>query len=211
MTDSEPTESPATTSEETVDEKTVKLDRVETPEQPSLECRIETYHAIAEWIRFADAKAAVLLTVGGALAGFLIPSVHTILFGEVQTKDHLVPFWSEIVLSLFSAYLVFFILSSVSAFLCINPLRTRGRHPSLDDCQLFHPAAISHHFRMNDVEQFRSASKAGGEDEMHGQVLAAILLDSHISSVKYQRVTMSIRLFAVSAAFGFFYYLIAQL
>ena len=46
MTDSEPTESPATTSEETVDEKTVKLDRVETPEQPSLECRIETYEGI---------------------------------------------------------------------------------------------------------------------------------------------------------------------
>ena len=27
---------------------------------------IETYHAISEWIRFADAKAGVILTVGAA-------------------------------------------------------------------------------------------------------------------------------------------------
>ena len=46
---------------------------------------IETYHAISEWIRFADAKAAVVLTVGGAMAGFLVPTVHKII---ADTEEH---------------------------------------------------------------------------------------------------------------------------
>ena len=48
---------------------------------------IETYHAISEWIRFADAKAAVILTVGGALAGFLIPTVQAIISDPESRSD----------------------------------------------------------------------------------------------------------------------------
>ncbi|MEL6110715.1 MAG: hypothetical protein AAFU85_32310, partial [Planctomycetota bacterium] len=33
---------------------------------------IEGYHATAEWIRFADAKAAVVLTVGAAVSGLVV-------------------------------------------------------------------------------------------------------------------------------------------
>lgn len=37
------------------------------------EILVENYQIIAEWIRFADAKAAVTLTVNGVLLGLLIP------------------------------------------------------------------------------------------------------------------------------------------
>ena len=86
---------------------------------------IEAYHATAEWIRFADAKAAVILTVGGALAGFLIPTIHSTLDAENQVT-HWIPYWRLTVVSMFVAYVVFFLLSGVYAFLCINPLRKKG-------------------------------------------------------------------------------------
>ena len=175
----------------------------------SLESRIEIYHAISEWIRFADAKAAVLLTVGAALAGFLIPSVRGVLIHSEQ--EHWLPYWSVITLVLFVCYLVFFILSSVFAFLCINPLKTRGSHPSLGHCELFHPAAVSAKFGMNDLEAFQTDCAVGGEARMQKQVQAAILLDSHISAKKYSRVSASIKLFGASTAFGFAYFLLAQL
>lgn len=178
-------------------------------EQPSLECLIENYHAIAEWIRFADAKAAVVLTVGAALAGFLIPSVR-LLTGENASSEHLVPYWHLIALILFVCYVIFFLLSAVFSFLCINPLRRRGSHPSLGHCDLFHPAAISSTYGSEKFEAFENDSKRDGEDGMIRQVRAAILLDSHISSSKYNRVTNSIRLFAISSVFGFAFFLISQ-
>jgi len=174
-----------------------------------LESRIEVYHAISEWIRFADAKAAVLLTIGGALAGFLIPTVRGVLIHSQQ--EHWLPYWSTITLVLFVCYVVFFILSSFFAFLCINPLRKRGRHPSLGHCQLFHPAAVSNKYGMDDLERFYADCASGEESQMQKQVQAAILLDSHISAKKYERVSASIKLFGFSAAFGFSYFLLAQL
>ncbi|GAB5402952.1 MAG: hypothetical protein Aurels2KO_11830 [Aureliella sp.] len=175
----------------------------------SLECRIETYHAISEWIRFADAKAAVILTIGGALAGVLIPSIRHVITAD-PTAEHVFEPWQVVTLIAFGLYVFFFALSSIFAFLCINPLRNRRGHPSLDHCPLFHPAAISAHFDMNQVDEFIEASSAGGEPEMHRQVQAAILLDSHISAAKYKRVSAALRLFTCSAVFGFVYYLLAQ-
>lgn len=177
--------------------------------QTSLECRIETYHAISEWIRFADAKAAVVLTIGGALAGILIPSIREVIAADPSTP-HVFAAWRTMTLIAFGGYVVFFVLSSIFAFLCINPLRNRRGHPSLDHCPLFHPAAISAHFDIEQVDEFILASSSGGEAEMHRQVQAAILLDSHISATKYRRVSAALRLFTCSAVFGFAYYLIAQ-
>lgn len=190
---------------------TPTVDVTSSDDQPPLECLIETYHAISEWIRFADAKAAVILTIGGAMAGFLIPSVHGVLNAPDDAK-HLFAQWQVLTLSVFAAYLLLFTISSVFAFLCINPLRNhRGEHPSLEHCSLFHPAAISAKFGGQDTEAFIKAAQQGGESEMRKQVQAAILLDSHISSTKYGRVSAAIRFFALSAIAGFGYYLVAQM
>ena len=173
---------------------------------PSLEFQVEAYHAIAEWIRFADAKAAVVLTVGGALAGFLFPTLNVAIRNQEQAS-----LWTTVCLVLFCCYVVFFVLSSIFAFLCINPLRKHGRHPSLGHCDLFHPAAISSKYTIDDCEKFLADMADAGEKEMSRQVEAAILVDSHISTAKYSRVTTSIRFFAISAAFGFAFYLLAQI
>ena len=123
---------------------------------------IETYHAISEWIRFADAKAAVILTVGGALAGFLIPTIHRVISPE-EVVAHLFPGWQIVCLVLFGLYMLFFLTSGILSFMCINPLRSKGRHPSLDHCDHFHPAAISSAYRDDEVERFCERLRANGD------------------------------------------------
>lgn len=61
---------------------------------------IEGYHVIAEWIRFADARAAVVLTVGGAVAGLVIPTLRGYLT-EVAVV-HPTPWWTAMVSTLFA-------------------------------------------------------------------------------------------------------------
>lgn len=172
----------------------------------SLSCRIEIYHAISEWIRFADAKAAVVLTVGAALASFLVPTVKNLVPqpGQAMTAMHV------FAMALLFIYLAMFVTSSANAFLCINPLRTRRGHPSLDYCELFHPVAVANKYAMHQVSKFIQDNDEANEEVMHRQVQSAFLLDSHISARKYARVTASIRWFTASSAFGFAYYLAAQ-
>jgi len=171
---------------------------------------IETYHAISEWIRFADAKAAVLLTVGGAMAGFLIPTINQVL-ATPETEGHLLPNWKLICYVLFGLYISFFLLSGIFAFLCINPLRRKGKHPSLDHCSHFHPAAVSAAYPIDDVHGFINDCDKIGPVALKREVQAAILLDSHISAAKYNRVRKSLICFSVSVIFGFVYFLIAQM
>ena len=169
---------------------------------------IETYHAISEWIRFADAKAAVVLTVGGAMAGFLVPTLQNII---VDKGEHLFPEWRLVCFILFGFYIVFFLLSGLFAFWCINPLTKRGKHPSLDHCKHFHPAAISVAYANGEVEKFVEDCERIGSVALMKEVQAAIYLDSHISSAKYGRVKRAIFHFAISVAFGFVYFLVSQM
>ena len=178
--------------------------------EQSTENFIETYHAISEWIRFADAKAAVILTVGGALAGFLIPTIQKVIASDIGTV-HLIPYWKEVSVGLFGVYIFFFLVSGVYAFLCINPLRSKGKHPSLDYCDHFHPAAISAKYGIDEVQRFVNDCKSMGAIAMKREVQAAVLLDSHISRAKYSRVKRSLMFFAISVFFGFVYFLIAQI
>src|SRR4051812_41579819 len=60
---------------------------------------IETYRTIAEWIRFADAKAGVTPTVNGILLGLLIPTLKTYLTDN--TTVHPLQSWTTIVVGLF--------------------------------------------------------------------------------------------------------------
>ena len=200
-------EKPQSVAEETTKDQGV-VDTNNSDDWHDVECKIQSYEMIAGWIRFADTKAAVILTVSGAAAGFIIPTIHKVLVGE---ETHVIPYWKPIVLSLFSLYLFFFFLSNVAAFLCINPFRKKGSHPALGHCGHFHPAAIAAKYDIGEFKAFGEKCLDGGSELMRKEVQTAILFDAHISNVKYVRVKLSLRLFSVSVFFGFLYYLFAQL
>jgi len=165
---------------------------------------LEAYSAIGEWIRFADAKAAVVLTVVGALASVLIPTLS-----ELPANAH--PKWLYYFsMALFAVWGLLMLLSGAFAVWCVLPLRKKGKHPSLGHCHHFHPAAISQAYRDDEVEKFIDDCQQGGVEQFERQVLAGLLIDSHISAAKYGRVAKSIRLLAVGVPFGFAYLLATQ-
>lgn len=170
------------------------------------ESYIDTYQIIAEWIRFADAKAAAVLTVSGALAGLVIPTFH----GFLNRQTHVTEWWPQLGMGLFVAWLVLLLVSSVLAFRCILPYTRRGSHPSLDHCKHFHPAAIATSYKIDETQRFVRETEQLGQTGFTHEVMAGLLLDSHISSVKYRNVTRSIKLLAVSALFGFAYLIVSQ-
>jgi len=165
---------------------------------------LEAYASIGEWIRFADAKAAVVLTVVGALASVLIPQLS-------ELPEHPDPAWLYYVaIGCFVLWSLLMLLSGAFAVWCVLPLRRKGKHPSLDHCKHFHPAAISTAYGPDDVERFIADCQAGGVDGFERQVLAGLLIDSHISSAKYGRVSTSIRLLTIGVPFGFAFLLLIQ-
>jgi len=169
---------------------------------------IDIYQVIAEWIRFADAKAAVVLTVGGGLAGLLIPTLKDYLHNEKVV--HPFPGWTSIVVILYVLWVGALVLSSIWAFRCILPFRRKGKHPAMGRCQHFHPAAIHSAYKLDDVDLFiRDCSKLGTAS-LKNEIAAGLLIDSHISAAKYQRVTTSIRLMGLSALIALFYLLAIQ-
>lgn len=170
-----------------------------------VENSIDIYQVSAEWIRFADAKAAVALTVSGALAGLLIPSLKTYLdeLDAGQVVDWLAPF----VLGSFALFILLLIASGVLAFRCILPDRT---HPARNLCTHFHPAGISTCYRLDEGGKFIERYEQLGTSGLRREVLAAILIDAHICNRKYYYVTQSIRVFALSSAFGLMFLLLSQ-
>lgn len=170
---------------------------------------IEAYHAVAEWIRFADAKSGVVLTVSAALAGILIPTIRPII--DDTDGIHLIPMWKPVALAVFALFLFFLILSGIAAFRCINPFRLRGKHPALDRCSHFHPAAIADNYKIDQEGDFVRDVNQEGMAKFREEVLTALLIDSHISNAKYQRVSASIQWFTISVLFAFLYLLTIQL
>ncbi len=185
------------------------LENTQEPEQVRPEELIDTYNAIAEWIRFADAKAAVVLTAGGALASVLIPTLKPYI-AEFKPGEHLGEWWLYAVVGSFLLWLFLLVLSCISAFLCIRPLRRKGRHPALETCKHFHPAAISTAYTIDQVEDFQKQFAQLGADGFRKEVVSGVLIDAHISSAKYSRVGASIRLLAASSVFGFLYLFASQ-
>lgn len=168
---------------------------------------IEGYHVIAEWIRFADAKAAVVLTVGGAIAGLVIPTLKTYLQENVT---HPTEWWTHFVCVLFSVWLLLILLSGIAAFSCILPFRQRGKHPALGFCSHFHPAAIGEAYSLEEADRFQKDCESMGDAGLRREVAACLLIDSHISSVKYRRVSTSIRLMGASAIVSLVYLIAIQ-
>lgn len=169
---------------------------------------IDIYQVIAEWIRFADAKAAVVLTVGGGLAGVLIPTLKEYLHSDKLI--HPTEWWTKMVVVIYLAWLTILVISSVWAFRCILPFRRRGRHPALGKCAHFHPAAIEAAYKLDDVDQFVKDCSQLGTAGLKNEVAAGLLIDSHISASKYKCVTFSIRLMGVSSLFALAYLLAIQ-
>lgn len=169
---------------------------------------IEGYHVIAEWIRFADAKAAVVLTVGGAIGGLVIPTLKQYLREDIAS--HPFDWWTTMVCTLFAVWLFLILLSGIWAFLCILPFRKKGRHPALDHCSHFHPAAIGAAYGLDEADRFKRDCIALGETGLRDEVAASLLIDSHISSAKYARVTTSIRLMAASGLVAIAYLVVIQ-
>ncbi|MBY0228389.1 MAG: hypothetical protein K2W96_03820 [Gemmataceae bacterium] len=174
----------------------------------AIENSIEIYKITADWIRFADAKAAVVLGVAGTLGGVLIPHLSPYLKLYNESKVH--PALGVLTLACFFVWLALVVLSAVWAFRCIVPLREKGKHPALDYCKHFHGAAISVAYERGEVHRFAENHKRLGPDGLMQEVMAGILIDAHISSRKYAHVTASIKLFFASALFGFLFLLLSQ-
>ncbi len=168
---------------------------------------IETYKLIAEWIRFADTKAAATLTVNGVLLGLLIPTLKTYL---AETSAHLTVWWTPMIVVLFLLWLFWLVVSAIHSFLCILPFRGLGRKLALDHMTHFHPAAISRKFPLTEVDRFVEESEKIGLAGLKREVLAGLLLDAHLSGAKYRYVTRSIWCLAISVVFGFLYLLAIQ-
>ena len=200
MTDSTPKDLPAN--------KSQPLPRAAEPCGPLTADLIEGYHVIAEWIRFADAKAAVVLTVGGAVGGLVVPTLKAYLAEDPNL--HPTGWWTTLVGWTFALWLCLLLLSGIWAFLCILPFRRKGRHPALDDCSHFHPAAIAAKFALDDTNRFKSEVEQLGEEGLRREVAACLLIDAHISSAKYARVTTSIRLMGASSIVGLTYLVLIQ-
>jgi hypothetical protein len=176
--------------------------------QLAIENGIEIYKITADWIRFADAKAAVVLAVAGTLAGLLIPQLKPYLKAVMDREVH--PVLGYITLACFGLWFIFVLLSAIYAFLCIVPYRVKGQHPALEHCKHFHGAAIGAEYAPDETKRFIETYKALGPDGVLDEVLAGVLIDAHISSTKYNHVTMSIKLFFLSSAFGFLFLLLSQ-
>ena len=169
---------------------------------------IEGYHVIAEWIRFADAKAAVVLTVGGAVGGLVIPTLKSYL--EEDASKHPAAWWTTLVTVLFAVWLFLLLMSGIWAFRCILPFRRKGKHPALGHCSHFHPAAICTAFKLNDIERFTAECESMGDGGLRKEVAACLLIDSHISGAKYAYVTTSIRLMGISSIVALIYLVAIQ-
>ncbi|MGF1582182.1 MAG: hypothetical protein ACFCD0_22895 [Gemmataceae bacterium] len=170
---------------------------------------LENYRIIADWIRFADAKAAAVLTVSAALAGLLIPTYGRYVGGDGVDMSDTHP-WFFVVSTLFIGWLSLLVITGLYAFTCIAPFKRKGRHPSLGVAQHFHPAAIAAEYPLDDFERFVQDCQEQGMAGLKKQILVTILIDSHISNRKYSKVTRSIRLLGLSVILALLYLLAIQ-
>ncbi len=161
---------------------------------------LETYVVVAEWIRFADAKAAVTLTVNGVLLGVLIPTLKTYLDDPDAWRPW--PWWNSMAIGLFAGWFLFLAVSSIYSFRCILPFRGTGRQMALSHTTHFHPAAVALKYQLGDLEKFVVDSEKLGMVGLKREVLTALLIDAHLSNSKYSFVARSIQCLAVSVVFA---------
>jgi hypothetical protein len=157
---------------------------------------IAAYEQIAQWIRFADTKAALVLTVNGLFASVLLATVGD-LSGATPAGSATAATALLVVWALFAG------LSCLEAFRCILPRALNDVHPAVACSPHFHPAAIAAHCRLDRPDEFVRAFDRLASRDYRDQVLKGMLIEAHISAAKYRHVIASIRLLAVAAPLGF--------
>jgi len=175
-------------------------------EQAELQTRnlIAAYEQIAQWIRFADTKAALVLTVNGLFASFLIPTVSDLTAGTPRGL-------AIAASALFIVWALFVGLSCLEAFRCILPRALNEVHPAAGRSPNFHPAAIAAHCPLDKPDEFVRDFERLAPRQFRNQVLRGMLIEAHISTSKYRHVIASIRLLAAAAPLGFAYLTVLQL
>jgi hypothetical protein len=168
---------------------------------------IATYNIVAEWIRFADAKAAVTLTVNGVLIGVLLPTLKAYLADPVA---HPTAWWKWLVIVFFAGWLITLSVSAIYAFLCILPFRGLGRKIALAQTAHFHPAAVATKFKLDDWSKYVADCEKLSTVGLKREVLVALLIDAHLSNAKYHYVTRAIQWLAGSVLCALVYLLTIQ-
>ena len=176
------------------------------PAPLEIDALIGAYDSQAEWIRFADAKAGAVLTANVALLGLLVP-MFLPMFALAMASGGL----AYAVLGFFFAWLAAGVYSAVRAFRCIAPYRHKGRHPADDACPHFHSVGIAKGYAVNDVDRFVKDAEALGPSGYRKQILAATLVDAHVSTTKYRHVSAAIRWLGINVVLGVLFLLAAQL
>ena len=159
---------------------------------------ITAYEQIVDWIRFAGIKAALVLTVDGIFASFLVPTISHLTQG---TRDAAALAAS----ALFVAWASFVALSCTEAFRCILPRALNAVHTAVGRCAHFHPAAIATQCPLDRHEQFVRDFGRRAAEGLRNQVLIGMMVEAHISKSKYRHVIASIKLLTAAAPLGFAY------
>jgi hypothetical protein len=176
-----------------------ELDEVEQTEN-----LIATYDANAEWIRFADTKAGVILTIDGVFGSYLLNSIGTVS-AEPNGPTKIV----ALVLAVVSGLAL--IASATAAFACILPRRHRRKNGLVGSAPHFHSAATALHYSEKQADEFVRDFERLGTDGFRRQVLISILVDAHVAERKYRMVVRSIRLLALGTVAGFAFLLALQI
>jgi hypothetical protein len=111
---------------------------------------------------------------------------------------------------LFLGWLFFLVLSAANSFRCILPLRGTGRNLTLTHATHFHPAAVAQKYALAEIDRFLADCDKIGTAGLQREILAAVLIDSHLSNSKYLHVTRCIWFLAVSVGFAALYLLAIQ-
>ena len=150
---------------------------------------------IADRIRFAGTKAALVLTADGIFASFLVPTISHLRQG---TRDAAALAAS----ALFVAWASFVALSYTEAFRCILPRALNAVHAAAGRCAHFHPAAIATQCPPDRHERFVRDFDRRAAEGFRNQVLIGMMVEAHISKSTYRHVIASIKLPTAAAPPG---------
>ena len=150
---------------------------------------------IAGWTRFAGTKAALVLTVDGILASFLVPAIGHLTQGTPDAA-------ALAASALFVAWASFVALSCTEAFRPILPKALTAAHTAVGCCAHFHPAAIAAQCPLDGHEQSVRDFGRRAAEGFRNQVLIGMMAAARIFRSRYRHVIASIKLLTAAAPLG---------
>ncbi len=143
------------------------FDHTMSPEET--ETFIDAYQITAEWIRFADAKAAAVLTVCGALAGLLIPTLKPFVDEPTYSRRG----GTNWELGYSWPGCSFCSPPACPHFSVFSGFVSHGKHQPSDTASRFHPAAMAK-YDITDGKRFVRDCEAIGTSGFAREVLAGL-------------------------------------